>query len=67
MIAGSAFFVPAVIAQAQLAPNASIAEMASTPLVRLTIAESLRTPPDEASITVGTRSNPGDRKADEIA
>jgi len=36
--------------------GASIAEMASTPLVRLTIAESLRTPPDEASITVATQA-----------
>jgi uncharacterized protein YggE len=43
-------------AAAQVAPQASIAEMANTPLVRLQIAESLRTPPDEASITVGTQS-----------
>lgn len=41
---------------AQQAPTASISEMASTPLVRVNIAESLRTPPDEASITVGTQA-----------
>jgi uncharacterized protein YggE len=56
MIAGSTFFALSGISRAQLAPNASIAEMASTPLVRVTIAESLRTPPDEASITVGTEA-----------
>src|SRR3954447_13279665 len=44
------------IALAQQAPTASIAEMANTPLVRVSIAELLRTPPDEASITVGTQS-----------
>jgi uncharacterized protein YggE len=44
------------IASAQQAPTASIAEMANTPLVRVNIAESLRTPPDEASITVGTQA-----------
>src|SRR5947208_6861036 len=43
-------------ALAQAAPTASIAEMASTPLVRVNIAESLRTPPDEASMTVGTQA-----------
>ncbi len=30
--------------------------MASTPLVRVNISESLRTPPDQASITVGTQA-----------
>ena len=44
------------MALAQQAPTASIAEMASTPLVRVNISESLRTPPDEASITVGTQA-----------
>src|SRR6478609_9841487 len=44
------------VAFAQQAPTASIAEMASTPLVRVNIAESLRTPPDEASLTVGTQA-----------
>lgn len=43
-------------AAAQQAPTASIAEMASTPLVRVNISESLRSPPDEASITVGTQA-----------
>jgi uncharacterized protein YggE len=44
------------VALAQQAPTASIAEMANTPLVRVNISESLRTPPDEASITVGTQA-----------
>src|ERR1044072_6020097 len=44
------------MAQAQQAPTASISEMASTPLVRVNIAESLRTPPDEATMTVGTQA-----------
>lgn len=43
-------------AAAQVAPQTSIAEMATTPLVKLQIAENLRTPPDEASIQVGTQS-----------
>lgn len=44
------------VALAQQAPTASISEMANTPLVRVNIAESLRTPPDEASMTVGTQA-----------
>ncbi len=44
------------IGVAQVAPEASIGEMAQTPLVKLSIAETLRTPPDEASLTVGTQS-----------
>jgi uncharacterized protein YggE len=47
--------VPAVV-RAQQGPTANIAEMANTPLVRVSIAESLRTPPDEASITVATQA-----------
>ncbi len=43
-------------ALAQQLPAASIAEMAQTPLVRVNIAESLRSPPDEASLTVGTQA-----------
>lgn len=43
-------------ATAQLVPSASIAEMAATPVVRVNIAESLRRPPDEASLTVGTQA-----------
>ena len=39
----------------QLSP-ASIAEMAATPLVRVNISETLRTPPDEASMTVGIQA-----------
>jgi uncharacterized protein YggE len=42
-------------AYAQVVPQTSIAEMATTPLVKLQIAENLRTPPDEASIQVGTQ------------
>ena len=45
-----------VPAAAQVAPHANIAEMATTPLVKLQIAETLRSPPDEASITVGTQA-----------
>jgi hypothetical protein len=44
------------MALAQQAPSASIAEMAATPLVRVNISESLRSPPDEASMTVGTQA-----------
>ena len=55
-IALSASLAVAGTAFAQTAPTASIAEMATTPLVRVNIAESLRTPPDEASITVGTQA-----------
>jgi uncharacterized protein YggE len=43
-------------ATAQVAPQANIAEMATTPLVKLQISENLRTPPDEASIQVGTQA-----------
>ena len=51
----TAIAIPAA-ALAQTAPTASIAEMASTPLVRVNISESLRTPPDEATMTVGTQA-----------
>jgi uncharacterized protein YggE len=46
----------AVPVAAQVTPQANIAEMATTPLVKLQIAENLRTPPDEASIQVGTQT-----------
>ncbi|MFL6721522.1 MAG: SIMPL domain-containing protein [Sphingomonas sp.] len=52
----SAVMVVPGVAVAQQAPTASIAEMANTPLVRVNIAESLRTPPDEATITVSTQA-----------
>lgn len=55
-IALTASLVQPGTAVAQTAPTASIAEMATTPLVRVNISESLRTPPDEASITVGTQA-----------
>ena len=50
------FCVFALPAQAQTLPTASINEMAATPLVRVNIAENLRTPPDEATLTVGTQA-----------
>jgi uncharacterized protein YggE len=56
ILAWSAASLHPAMALAQQAPTASIAEMASTPLVRVNIAESLRTPPDEASMTVGTQA-----------
>jgi uncharacterized protein YggE len=52
----SAAAVPSGQALAQQVPATSIAEMAATPLVRVNIAETLRTPPDEASMTVGTQA-----------
>lgn len=55
-VALAAGLIQSGIAVAQQAPTASIAEMANTPLVRVNIAESLRTPPDEASMTVGTQA-----------
>ena len=55
LAASAAIGMPAM-ALAQQAPTASISEMASTPLVRVNIAESLRSLPDEASMTVGTQA-----------
>ena len=51
------------VALAQSLPPASIAEMAATPLVRVNIAETLRTRPDEASLTVGTQAKAATAKA----
>jgi len=48
--------IAAQSAPAQTLPGTSINEMAATPLVRVNIAEQLRTPPDEASITAGTQA-----------
>ena len=45
-----------IAATAQSLPPPTIAEMAATPLVRVNIAESLRTRPDEASLTVDTQA-----------
>lgn len=56
ILALSAAILHPAIALAQQAPISDIAEMANTPLVRVNIAESLRTPPDEATITVGTQA-----------
>lgn len=39
---------------AQIVPQASLGDLAASPLVRVNIAETLRRPPDEASLTVGT-------------
>ena len=52
----SAVVMQPAVALAQQAPAASISEMATTPLVRVNIAESLKSPPDEASMTVGTQA-----------
>lgn len=41
---------------AQSIPVSNIGEMAATPLVRVNISETLRSRPDEASLTVGTQS-----------
>src|SRR5687768_6267873 len=61
---GAAFLVASASAQAQQLPAAaSLSEMAQTPLVRVNIAESLRTPPDEASLTVGTQAKAPTAKA----
>lgn len=43
-------------ALAQVIPQASLGDLAASPLVRLNIAETLRRPPDEASLTVGTEA-----------
>ena len=54
----SLFLATAIVAApaaAQIAPQSTIAELATTPLIKLQIAETLRTPPDEATITVGTQ------------
>jgi uncharacterized protein YggE len=56
IIGFSALLMQPAMAAAQQAPAAGIAEMANTPLIRVNIAESLRTPPDEASMTVGTQA-----------
>jgi hypothetical protein len=53
MLLSVAAVSPAV---AQQLPVSSIAEMAANPLVRVNISETLRTPPDEASMTVGTQA-----------
>lgn len=55
LAAGLAALPVSAQAQQQLSA-ATIGEMAETPLVRVNIAESLRTPPDEASLTVGTQA-----------
>lgn len=48
---------------AQTFPQSSVSEMAETPLVRVNIAETLRTPPDEASLTAGTQAKGATAKA----
>lgn len=62
-LTGALLALGAVPASAQTFPAASIAEMANTPLVRVSIAENLRTPPDEASLTVGTQAKAATAKA----
>ena len=63
LLATAAMLVAAQPATAQSTPSASIAEMANTPLVRVNIAENLRTTPDEASLTVGTQAKATTAKA----
>lgn len=65
ILATAVLAVPALpgAAAAQALPVTSIAEMAETPLVRVNIAESLRTRPDEASMTVGTQAKAPTAKA----
>lgn len=63
LLAVSAAFVASAPAHSQLLPGASINEMAATPLVRVNIAEHLRTPPDEATLTVGTQAKAPTAKA----
>lgn len=63
LFAASVAFVTSAPAQSQLLPGASINEMAATPLVRVNIAEHLRTPPDEATLTVGTQAKAPTAKA----
>lgn len=55
MLLSAAAVLPTA-ATAQQMPAAGISEMAATPLIRVNIAETLRTPPDEASMTVGTQA-----------
>jgi len=55
LVAGTIAALP-LQAQAQQIPVPNISEMAATPLVRVNISETLRTPPDEASLTVGTQA-----------
>lgn len=62
-LAASAALVASAPAFSQVLPGASINEMATTPLVRVNIQESLRTPPDEASLTVGTQAKASTAKA----
>lgn len=51
-----ASLVSAAPGQAQQIPVTNIADMAATPLVRVNISETLRSRPDEASLTVGTQA-----------
>ena len=63
LVAASAAALICAPAHSQALPGASINEMATTPLVRVNIAENLRTPPDEASLTVGTQAKAATAKA----
>ena len=63
LLAAAAMLATAQTAVAQTSPSSTIAEMANTPLVRVSIAENLRTPPDEASLTVGTQAKAPTAKA----
>ena len=52
----SASLLSATPAFSQQIPVTNIADMAATPLVRVNISETLRSRPDEASLTVGTQA-----------
>ena len=52
--AGLAALGVAMPASAQVVPQATLGDLAATPLIRVNIAETLRRAPDEASLTVGT-------------
>ncbi|MES2905205.1 MAG: SIMPL domain-containing protein [Pseudomonadota bacterium] len=54
LVLGAVFLMLAAPGAAQ--QGASLSELASTPVVTVRIGENLRTPPDEATITVTTRS-----------
>ena len=63
LLAGAAVTFGGSAHAQQLPAAASLNEMSETPLVRVNIVESLRTPPDEASLTVGTQTKAPTAKA----
>lgn len=63
LFAASAAVLISAPAHSQQLPGTTISEMAATPLVRVNIGENLRTPPDEATLTVGTQAKAATAKA----